>query len=366
MALLSSTSTILIDKEVYTMDNKKRITLTAIWFLMLVGLFMVILISATVGSADLSVQDSFKIIMNKIPFVNEWISLDLESKYTTIVMNIRLPRILLATFVGMALAAIGCAFQGIFKNPMADPYVLGVSSGAAFGATIGMVFNQVVGGNLTFIMHVLAFAGALLTMFIVYNLSRVGNKVPVVTLLLAGVAVSYLLQSCISILMIFNRDQIENIVYWTMGSVSAASWKDVAFIAPLVLIGVAIIYAFNRELNAMLLGEEHAKNLGVDIDKVKKILITLSSVLVAAIVSVSGIIGFVGLIVPHAVRLIIGPNHKVLLPFSIVTGGIFLVICDTLARTMVNPTELPVGAVTAIFGAPYFLYLLYQNKRKNS
>ncbi|WP_330404499.1 FecCD family ABC transporter permease, partial [Vallitalea okinawensis] len=345
------------------MKLKSKISMTMAFILMLIALFIVILISATVGSADLSTIDSFKIMMSEIPIIGDLIHMDIESKYITIVMNIRLPRILLATIVGTGLAAVGCVFQGIFKNPMADPYVLGVSSGAAFGATIGLIFSYLGLINHTIIINALAFGGALITMFVVYNIARIGSKVPTVTLLLAGIAMSFFLQSCISILMIFNRDQIEDIVYWTMGSVSTASWQEVFILAPIILVGVFVIYAFSRELNTMLLGEEHAKNLGVEIESVKKILLGISSFLIAAIVSVSGIIGFVGLIVPHAIRMLVGPNHKVLIPFSVVAGGIFLVICDSLARTIANPMEIPVGAVTAVFGAPYFLYLLYRKKR---
>lgn len=346
------------------MTKSKGKGLWMVWLLLVIGFGVIILFSATVGSANLTILDSFKIIIDRIPLLGRLINLDLDPKYITIVMNIRLPRIILGGLVGMALAAIGCSFQGIFRNPMADPYVLGVSSGAAFGATVGIVLNQFMGGGVQFLTQIMAFLGAFVTIYVVYQLSRRGNKIPVVTLLLAGIAVSYLLQSCISIMMIFNRDQLDKIVYWTMGSVSSASWKQIYFVAPLVIAGILFIFSYHKDLNVMLLGEEHAMGLGIDTDKVKKLLILVSSCLVAVIVSVSGIIGFVGLIVPHAVRLFVGPNHKVLIPFSVVSGGIFLVLCDTLARTLVSPTELPVGAVTAVFGAPYFLFLLYRNKMR--
>ena len=184
------------------------------------------------------------------------------------------------------------------------------------------------------------------------------------TLLLAGVAISFLLSSIISMVIIFRRNQMEQIIFWTMGSIAAASWKQVIFVFPFILGGSFTTFAFSRELNVMLLGDESAKSLGIDVEKVKKILLAVSSIMVAAMVSVSGIIGFIGLIIPHAVRMVVGPNHRVLIPFSAIVGGMFMIICDTLARTLVPPMEIPVGAVTALFGSPYFLYLLYKSKKQ--
>jgi len=337
---------------------EKRHYFKTVFLMGLIVLFGIIIYASTIGVADINFFSSLKIIAERLPVIKNYIpSEEIINSHRIIVWNIRLPRILLAGTVGMGLAIVGVTFQSMFKNPMADPYVLGVSSGAALGATISMVLG------LSFI-NVFAFCGALLTVWLVYLISRVGNKVHNITLLLAGIAMSSMMSSIISVLMIFNRDKIEMIVFWIMGSVSAASWKQVATLLPVTFLGSLLIIYFSRELNLFLVGDESARSLGVETDKVKKILLIISSVIIAFTVAVSGIIGFVGLIIPHGVRILVGPDHRVLTPFSALGGALFLIICDTLARTVIPPTEIPVGAVTAIFGSPYFIYLLYKSKKK--
>lgn len=342
----------------------KRRFLNLIFTISVIALFIIIIISSTLGVANISFFQAIKILLSKIPFLGDYIAIDnIKSTSIKIVLNIRLPRIILASLVGAALSIAGTAYQGMFKNPMADPYVLGVSSGAAVGASIAIIL----GLEKTFfglgMTTIFAFIGALLTIFIVYNIAKVGNKIPVVTMLLAGVALSFLLSSFISLIMIFNRQQVEKIVFWLMGSVSAASWKQVIILFPFVIIGIISIYIFSRDLNIMLTGDDTAKNLGIEVEKVKKILLIITSIVVAASVSVSGIIGFVGLLIPHTIRLLVGPDHRILIPFSAVGGAIFMIISDTLARTLIPPIEIPVGAITSVFGAPYFIYLLIKNKK---
>lgn len=321
-------------------------------------LIVMIVFVSTLGVANITFVNSLKIIIEKIPFINKYIDMkDVINTHRIIIWQIRLPRILLAGIVGMGLSVVGVTFQSMFKNPMADPYVLGVSSGAALGATLSIVLG------LPFI-NIWAFCGAILTVLFVFQISKIGTKVQSITLLLAGIAISSMMSSIISVLMIFNRDKIEMIIFWIMGSVSAASWKHVSILLPVTLIGITVIMFFARELNLFLVGDDSAKSLGVETDKVKKILLVISSVIIAFTVSVSGIIGFVGLIIPHAIRLIIGPDHRALIPFSALGGALFMIICDTIARTIIPPTEIPVGAVTAIFGSPYFIYLLYRSKKK--
>jgi len=344
---------------------EKRHYYKILFFLILAILCFLIIFVSTLGVAEIPLKKSIRIILSSIPVVKEYISLeDISQSHIVIIKKIRFPRILLSALVGTALAGSGVVFQGIFKNPMAEPYVLGVSSGAAFGATLAIVFGfgatTALGMGSTAIM---AFIGAITATFVVYNISRVGNKTPVVTLLLAGIALSFLLSSLISLLMTFNREKVEKIVFWTMGSVSAASWKHVMLCTPVILIGSMIFTIFARDLNAMLLGEDSAKNLGIEVEKLKKILLIIASIVSASAVSVSGIIGFVGLVIPHVMRLIVGPDHRVLIPFTLVSGAIFMVIADTLARILIPPTEIPVGIVTSLFGAPFFIYLLYKNKK---
>ncbi|MBW9159692.1 FecCD family ABC transporter permease [Clostridium tagluense] len=333
-----------------------------------VGVFLLIIVmiaAANFGVADISFKQTALIITSKIPIVNDFVSIDgIKSTSITILLNLRLPRILLACLVGAALSVVGTSFQGIFKNPMADPFVLGVSSGAALGATITMVFLKETHFLGMSMVALTAFIGAIITTFLVYNIARVGTKVPVATLLLAGIAINYLLSSIISLMMTFNSDNIEKIVMWTMGSFSTAGWNEVILLSIIVVPSILFISTFSRDLNIMLLGEDSARSLGIDVNGFKKYIFVISTLMVAAVVSVSGIIGFVGLIVPHAIRMIFGSDNRVVIPFSALGGAIFLVICDTLARVVVPPSEIPVGIITSIFGVPFFIYLLYRTKKK--
>lgn len=199
---------------------------------------------------------------------------------------------------------------------------------------------------------------------VVWQISKVGGKTQVMTLLLSGIALNFLLSSAISMLMVFNREQVERIVFWTMGSVATASWTKVGLMLVPVLLGLVIFMIFARDLNIMLMGEDVAESLGVNVEKLRVILLLVASAVTASAVSMSGVIGFVGLIVPHAVRLFVGPDHRKLIPLSVLTGGIFLLVADTIARTMFAPSEIPIGVMTAFIGAPYFIFLLQNSKGK--
>jgi iron complex transport system permease protein len=328
-------------------------------------LLLIIIAAANFGVADISLKQTALIVLSKIPIVNNFISLNgIKSTSVIILLNLRLPRILLSCLVGAALSVVGTSFQGIFKNPMADPFVLGVSSGAALGATITMVFLKEINFWGMSMVACNAFIGAIITTFLVYNIAKVGTKVPVATLLLAGVAMNYLLSAIISLMMTFNRDDIEKIVMWTMGSFSTAGWNEVTLLFIIIVPSILFISIFSRDLNIMLLGEDSARSLGVDVNGLKKYILVISTLMVAAVVSVSGIIGFVGLIIPHTIRMIFGSDNRVVIPFSALGGAIFLIICDTLARVVVPPSEIPVGIITSIFGVPFFIYLLYKTKKK--
>lgn len=331
----------------------------------IIVLFIFSILCSTVGTADISFLGSLQIILQNIPLVNNLFTGDnFSSTHTVIILNIRLPRIVLSGIVGMGLSIVGASFQALFKNPMADPYVLGVSSGSALGAATAMVTGMDSSFSGLGITTLMAFAGAIITTFIVYGIAKVGNKVPVNTLLLSGISVSFLLSSVISLIMVFNRESVEKIVFWTMGSLSTANWNQVIVVAVFVLAGLIIFMAFSRDLNIMLTGDETAKSLGIEVEQLKKIVLIIASFVVAACVSVSGVIGFVGLIIPHIIRILLGPDHRILIPFSAIGGALFLILSDTLARTLASPAEIPVGAITAVIGAPYFMYLLIKNKRK--
>lgn len=328
-------------------------------------LLLIIIGSTNIGVANISVKQTAEILLSKIPLVNNFITLDnIKESSIVIILKLRLPRIILAGFVGAGLSIVGASFQGMFKNPMADPYVLGISSGAALGATLSMVFgidSHIIGLSVTTLC---AFIGAVITTLIVYNIARIGSKVPSTTLLLSGVAISFLLSSIISLIMTFKREQIERIVMWTMGSVSAASWNHVLVVIPVVMVSTLILYFLSRDLNVYQLGEDDAKTMGIETEKLKKYILLICTIQVSVAVSVSGIIGFVGLIVPHVVRFLTGSDNRVVIPFSALVGAIFLVLCDTIARSIVPPMEIPVGIVTSIFGVPFFMYLLYKTKKK--
>ena len=280
--------------------------------------------------------------------------------HRTIILSVRLPRVMLAALVGMSLAVAGTTFQGLFRNPMADPYVIGVSSGAALGACIAILLSV----DLNFLgigaVPAFAFAGALIAVSIVYRLARRGNKVPVTTLLLSGIAVGSFLSAIVSLLVFFSGQQLHQVTFWLMGGFSARGWDYVKMCLPYMTLGSIVISVFTRDMNALVLGEESAQHLGVDVERVKVILLMTASLLTAAAVSVSGLVGFVGLIVPHICRIMVGPDHRTLLPAAALTGALFLVGSDALARVVVAPNELPVGIVTSLFGGPFFIYLLHR------
>jgi len=333
--------------------------------ILLVILVFSMLFSITLGSVRIPLNETVRIVLSKVKYLNSIIDIsNIKESNIFIVLSIRLPRILLAAIVGSVLAVVGTTYQAIFKNPMADPYVMGVSSGAAFGATIGILLKLNVGILGFGTTSILAFAGALITTFIVYNLARVGNKISTTSILLAGIVMSSILSSGISIMMIFNHDELARIVNWTMGSFNSASWEQIMVIVIPVALGLIFLVSLSREMNAIVLGEEEAQNIGVNVERVKKMILITASLLSACVVSVSGIIGFVGIIVPHLFRLIFGADHKVILPVSAIGGGIFLLISDTIARTIVPGFEIPVGVITSLFGGPFFLYLLKKSKSK--
>ena len=342
-------------------------------------LVAVMLTSATIGPVDISVYNvalaaldalavptavTFYGAPAALPGVGELPWFRFELAYTSplelsvpgqqkyIVGEIRLPRIVLAAVVGAALAISGGVMQGFFRNPMADPSIIGVSSGAAVGAVTAIAFPLL----LPIGIQISAFAGALIAAFGVYMLATQDGRTPVATLLLAGVAVQTFLGALTSYVIVHSGRSIREAMYWLMGNLNATGWHDVELALPVVLVGSVVLLAYSRDLNVLLAGEEDAHALGVEVERTKRVLLAVSSVVTAAAVAVAGVIGFVGLIVPHVMRLLVGPDHRVLLPTSAFAGAAFLVAADTFARA--GPAELPVGIVTAFVGAPFFLYLL--------
>lgn len=349
--------------EITTQNRSLKLKRPLLMAALVLLLFFVALAAMIWGAVTIGWRNVFAILSDTLPFYQSETATGIAPVYKDILLQIRVPRVLLAAAVGSSLAVSGAVFQGLFRNPMADPYVIGISSGSALGAVFAMLggFSLAVGGFGA--VPLFAFFGGLATILLVYSMARVGRAVPVMTLLLAGIAVSAFLSALVSLLTYFAGEKLHQVIFWLMGGLGGATWMQVKVMLPYALVGYLLVSVFSRELNAMLLGEETASHLGVDTEKVKKILLAGASLLVAAAVSTSGIIGFVGLVVPHFVRLVAGPDHRFLIPASALLGGSLLIATDMVARVIIAPTELPVGIITALIGAPMFIYLLKKRRK---
>ena len=332
-------------------------------------LLVVIVFATTLGSAPIPFPTCFQVLFSQLPFVHivpacpEAFGMTLSPEgLETIILNIRLPRILLAGLVGAALAVAGATYQGLFRNPLADPYLLGVAAGAGLGATIAFVIPFTLSWMAFGAVPLFAFVGAVGAVAVVYLLARVGKALPATTLILAGVALGAFLASITAYLMTICGKELHGIVFWLLGGLSLTKWAEVWVVLPCILAGIIVIWLHARPLNVMQLDEEQAQQLGINVERVKLILLGAASLITAAAVCFTGLIAFVGIMIPHAVRLIWGPDYRFLLPLSTLVGAIFLILADTLAHTLLTPTEIPVGVITAFCGAPFFLYLLRRRK----
>jgi iron complex transport system permease protein len=292
------------------------------------------------------------------------LSREMDDSVRYIALNVRLARIVLAVAVGAGLALAGSVYQGVLLNPLADPFTLGVSTGAAFGASVAILLGW---GGLTWmgvsLLPAAAFAGALGALYGVYLLGRMDGRLHSTTLVLAGIIVSTFLSAWISLLKSLNEESVSTIVFWIMGSLSGRTWSHAALVLPYLLIGGAVILFHARELDLLSLGDVQAQQMGVDVGRVRFRLLLAASLITGAAVAVSGVIGFVGLVVPHLVRLTVGPAHRRLLPLAMLTGGLLVLVADTLARSLLpHGEELPVGVVTAILGGPFFCFLMLHRK----
>jgi len=287
--------------------------------------------------------------------------------YRTILLYIRLPRVATAGIIGASLALAGVLFQGLFRNPMAEPYVLGSSGGAAFGAALGMILfpgSTLLGFGAA---AMFAFFGAVLTISVVYMVARVGGRVPTVALLLSGFAISMMLSEASTVIVYLGNElsvNARNLALWLHGSVAFSEWSQLVWPGIMLLVGGLLSFPLRRILNVFALGEDYAKQLGINVELSRALLVAVGSLLTACAVLLGGIIGFVGLLVPHVVRLIVGPEHGRLLGLSAICGASYLILADAFARTVVAPTELPVGVVTAFLGGPVLIYLLRRSKRE--
>lgn len=317
---------------------------------------LVTLISVMVGSVRVEPGRSLSILINS--------ALGIKGEETemerTIILSLRFPRAMLAGLVGAGLSVSGAILQALLRNPLADPYILGVSSGAATGAIIAIMVGL---GALSFGLPLASFLGALLTVLVVFYFGRQEGKIHPNTLLLAGVIIGSFLSALIMFfLSISQKEELHTIIFWLMGDFSFSNTRAILIILPYILFGVIFLYCQSRKLNLILSGEEIALQLGVNVARLRLIAYLLASLITAASVSVCGLIGFVGLIIPHSIRLVFGPDHRLLIPASALVGASFLIASDTFARTLLAPVELPVGVITAAFGGPFFVYLLRTRK----
>jgi iron complex transport system permease protein len=314
-------------------------------------LFLIISISLIIGTADISIKQIWDLLRGALP---------IEDPARLIILKIRLPRIILAGLVGFALSLGGVVFQAILRNPLADPFILGVSSGSAFGAILGII----VGFGFGLGIPVMAFLGALFTIWMVMTLGARQMGMESSTILLTGVIINAFFTAIIMFFISTSSDsRLHTMLFWLYGDLSQSQYGQLALIAPIVLIAAIFLFGLAKDLNILTSGEENALQLGVDVERTKKFGLVIVSLIMGLIVAFSGLIGFVGLIVPHLSRMAFGSDHRQLIPVASLGGAIFLIAADTLARTVISPSELPVGVITAFMGAPFFIILL---KKKGS
>lgn len=318
---------------------KRRINIWIVLAIMAVILALAMLLCACVGVVRIDWEEMWQ---------------------SPIVRNLRLPRVVHSVLVGAMLSVCGAVYQSVFRNPLTDPYVLGISSGASLGAAIAILLGL---ESVLWGVGSLALVTALLTILLIFKVASMGNRMHTTTLLLTGVCLTFLITAINSLLMALHQDKMESIIYWTMGSFASASWFDVWVLVPVAVVGIAVVLYYSKDLNLLLAGSETAQSLGVEVEKVRRRLLLFTTLMVAFSVSTCGVIGFVGLVVPHCVRLVAGPDNRRLIPYSLFVGGLFLLLCDTMARTLLPPNELPVGSITSLVGAPMFIYLLYKSKK---
>jgi len=339
-----------------------RIKMPLIIISLLVGLMLSITIAVTLGSVDIKPATVWKIALSQIPGMGQWIPVDWSKGEQTIIWDIRFPRVLLGAIVGAGLSVVGVAIQSLVRNSLADPYILGVSSGASVGATLVILFGAFsMFGQ--FALSLGAFAGALLSILLIFSLSRIGGQNSTVRLLMSGIAISAIL-SAVTSLIIFsapNEHGIRSVLFWMSGSLAGGKWEYLTIPTLVVLICLFVLMAQYRSLNAMLMGEESAGTLGVNTVQFRKQLLMITALLTGVIVAISGAIGFVGLMMPHIVRVVVGSDHRRVLPVSALFGAIFLIWADSIARLAFAPEELPIGIITALCGGPFFIWLMLRN-----
>ena len=331
------------------------------YILNLILLFLALVLSVAIGAVFIPPVSIMRIITGAATF-----QLDPEfmsETMTTIVLQLRLPHTILIAIAGAALAASGAGYQGLFQNPLADPYLIGVASGAGLGAVLAMSFNWPTNLLGFFFIPVAAFVGASITVILVYRLARFGNVLSITNLILAGVAVGSFASALTSLIMLRSDGEVRRAIAWLLGGSTISGWSPVLASLPFIVLSLGILIASGYALNVLQFGDEQAQQLGLPVERIKILIILTASLATATAVSFTGVIGFIGLIVPHMVRILWGPDYRRLIPLSILAGATTLLIADLLARTLLAPQEIPVGIITALAGAPFFLWILWRSQR---
>jgi iron complex transport system permease protein len=324
-----------------------------------VVLLSVLILAAALGEVNVPFLQTIKIILKNWGLIK---NIEFPENWEPIIFYVRLPRVITAAIVGAGLAASGTAMQGMFRNPMADPGILGISSGASLGAVIAIAMG--ITAKSISIMPLFASLGALTASFTIYVLASKDGKTPLINLILSGIAVSMFLGSITTVILTYiHGSQVKQFLFWTTGSLNSSQWEDVKISSGPIIGGILFLCFHTRDMNVLLMGEEEAQSVGMNAAKTRRFLLFISSIITATAVCVSGTISFVGLLVPHIMRLIVGPDHKILFPCSVLGGAIFLVACDLVGRVVVS-REIGVGVVTSLIGAPYFLFLLNRARKE--
>lgn len=319
-------------------------------------LLICMLLAAGIGVIPVPVKVVMQSIGQKMGLLKD---IQIADYYNVTLWQLRIPRIVMSVLAGAALAICGGVFQSIFRNPVCDPYILGISSGASLGAAIAFILGW---DAVLFGITLPALITALLTLFLILGIARLKGKHNTNTLLLIGIALNFFISAMITLMIVMNQKEMHKIYFWTMGSLTHVSWFEIAWLVPIMIICISILFYYSKYLNIMQVGSETAQTLGIDTRKTTYIVLITSSVLISVVVAFCGSIGFIGLIMPHVARLLVGSNNRRLFTYSLFFGAFFLLIADTLARTIAAPAELPVGSITALAGAPYFIYLVLRKR----
>ena len=348
--------------------NKKN-TIHIFFLSLFVILVFLLILYVVIGPVQININQSTEIILSYFKLISEE-NISFKQIQKMVLLDIRIPRLILAILVGAGLGMSGAILQGLFRNPLIDPGFIGVSSGAAVGALFAIMFSQFFyfyfDTNISnFLLPILAMSGSFITTFIIYRISKSAYKTNIMTMLLAGIAVNALSGSIIGLFINFTSDlELRSFTFWTLGGLDTADWQVVSIVALFILSSIIFIYSIRNKLDIFMLGDAQAHHLGVNVESLKKKIILFSAIIVGISVAFCGMIGFIGLVTPHLIRLFIGPKHKYLIPGSALLGSIILVISDLISKTIISPAQLPIGVITSLIGAPFFIFLILKQKNK--